>query len=122
MKIFRWQGIVVLLVLAFISSVFFIFFFDKLLKKTLENTLSAALKRPVEIENVKTNLISLKLNIKGLQIADNKDRYKNLLEIKNINFNISSQRLAFKKYDIEAKYKERKTMAYQRKEKRGKIF
>ena len=101
MKIFRWQGIIALLVLIALISIFFIFFFDSLLKKTLEKTLSSTLKRPVEIENVKTDVLSLKFNINGLQIADKKDRYKNLLEIKSINFNLSSQKLAFKKYDIE---------------------
>ncbi len=100
MKIFRWQGIIVLLVLIALISIFFIFFFDTFLKKTLEKTLSSTLKRPVEIEKVETDLLSLKFNI-NVQIADNKDRYKNLLEIRSINFNLSSQKLAFKKYDVE---------------------
>ncbi|NPA51841.1 MAG: TIGR03545 family protein [Aquificae bacterium] len=101
MKIFRWQGIIILLVLIALVSVFFIFFFDTLVKKTLEKTLSTALRRPVEIQSFKSNILSLKFTIQNIQVADKKNPYKNLVQIKKVAFDLSSEKLAFKKYHIE---------------------
>ncbi len=101
MKIFRWQGIVVLLILSILIGVFFIFFFDGLMKLILEKTFSTALQRPVEIQKFQSNLISLNFQIDKIQIGDKKDPFKNIAEIGKIKFNLDAGKLAFKKYDVE---------------------
>ena len=101
MKIIRWQGVIVLLFLVAFVFVFFIFFFDNLTKKILEKSLSLSLQRPVEIKDFDSNLLSLRFSLEGIQVADNKDPYKNVIEIKKVVFNLSSKELAFKKFFVE---------------------
>ncbi len=101
MKIFRWQGLVFVISIAGLISIFFLFFFDKILKSIFENSLERVLKKPVEIESVKTRLSSLEFSVKNIKVADKKNPYINLVQIERINFNLSSKKLAFKKYEIE---------------------
>ncbi len=102
MKIFRWQGVLVVLILTVLITVFFLFFFDSLVKKILQKTLSTALNRPVEIENLNSNLLALRFEIDNIQVADSDDPYKNLLQIQKLIFDLSSEKIAFKKYHVES--------------------
>ncbi len=101
MKIFRWQGVVVLVVLAVLIGGFFIFFFDSLMKVILEKSLGAALQRPVEIQKFQSKISSLQFGIYNIQIADKKDPFKNIAQIDKLEFNLDGKKLAFKKYNIE---------------------
>ena len=102
MKIFRLWGLILFLVLLAVFFAFFKFFFDGLVKVAIEKGGSAALQRPVEIKDFKSNLLSFEFNIDKLQIADNDDPMKNVVSIDKIQFNMNQQKLlAWKKYHIE---------------------
>jgi len=77
------------------GSIFLVFslFFDPLLKKITEFSLSKVFHKPVKIEKLKTSFFNAKIDIKNLQIGK--------VKTDDINLKLSWYYLVWKKFDIE---------------------
>jgi uncharacterized protein (TIGR03545 family)/uncharacterized protein (TIGR03546 family) len=77
------------------GSIFLVFslFFDPLLKKITEFSLSKIFHKPVKIEKLKTSFFNAKIDIKNLQIGK--------IKTDDINLKLSWDYLVWKKFDIE---------------------
>ncbi len=95
-KLFRIWGTGLILSIIFIISLFFILFFDSILKSTIEYTLSKATKSNITINQVKSDFKDGKIIFNSIQIInDNK-----MNTIDTIDLHLDTAHLLNKKLDI----------------------
>lgn len=97
----RWKGIITFVVLNILLSVFGLLFADSLIKGAIETIGSRLNKAKVEIDNLDFSLLNLSLDIKGLQVADPDNEWRNQFEVKDIRFKLNLKPLLEKKVVIE---------------------
>ena len=95
-KIFRISGIILLVTLFGGVSLIIIFFFDPILKKVIENSLSSLFNKPVKIENMNTSFLNARIDIDNL--------YIDTINTEKIQLKLSWDYLIWKKFDIEHLY------------------
>ncbi|MFH1783885.1 MAG: TIGR03545 family protein [bacterium] len=101
MKLIRWKAVIPILVLTIIFVVFGIFLRDRILKGIVISTGESIFEAKVEMESFKTSLKDSSIEIKGLQIADKSDVWKNLVHIDRLAFDIRLLPLFSKKVAID---------------------
>ncbi|MCL2334482.1 MAG: TIGR03545 family protein [Endomicrobia bacterium] len=101
MKIFRWSFVVPALVIIAVVWLFFVFFFDAILKSALISAGETVFGAKVEIASVKTGFTRLSVDIRNIKIGDKDNEFKNLLDIDDINFGVRFIPLLSKKVIID---------------------
>jgi len=95
-KIFRISGIIFLATLFGGVSLIFILFFDPILKKVIEISLSKLFNKPVKIETINTSFLDAKIDINNLYIDS--------IKTERIQTKLSWDYLIWKKFDIKYLY------------------
>ena len=95
-KIFRISGVIVLFSLFGGISLVVLLFFDSILKKVIESSLSNLFNKPVNIEVINTSFLDAKIDISNL--------YIDTIKTKKIQAKLSWDYLIWKKIDIEYLY------------------
>ena len=91
-KIFRVIGIIVLFTLFGGVTLVVMLFFDSILKKAIESSLSSLLNKPVKIENINTSFLDAKINVSNL--------YIDTIKTEKIQAKLSWNYLVWKKFDV----------------------
>ncbi|MFC1524843.1 TIGR03545 family protein [Planctomycetota bacterium] len=97
----RWKGIITFGSLSIILSILSYFFSADMVKSGIQTAGSLIVGAKVEVEQVELSLWNLSLNIRGLQVADPDDEWRNLFETQDIKFQIDLEPLLEKKIAIE---------------------
>ncbi|MDW8055940.1 MAG: TIGR03545 family protein [Elusimicrobiota bacterium] len=101
MKYIRWKALIPLLIFSLLLTIFFLFFLDTFLKKSIISAGESIFGAKVEISYLNIKLKHSSIEIKGLQIADKSDPWKNLFEIDRIKFDFRFIPILSKKFIIE---------------------
>ena len=101
MKIIRWSFLVTAIVIVALVVIFNIFFFDKILKKTIISVGQTIVGAKVEIDYLKTSFKNCSVAINGFRAADKNDYFKNLVDIEKIRFDVRFTPLLRKKVVID---------------------
>ena len=80
-RIFRWQGIIPLVVVSVLVALGWTLLSDRIARATLSEAGTKALGSQLDIAKLNIRTFSTSLEIKGLALADPFDRNKNLFEI-----------------------------------------
>ncbi|NLB35183.1 MAG: TIGR03545 family protein [Elusimicrobia bacterium] len=97
----RLKGFIPFIIISSLVVVFFGFFAEGIMKRTLERTGSGIWGAKVEIENLELGLSPLRARIYGLQIANKNQEFQNALEVGEMGFSILFAPLLEKKFVIE---------------------
>jgi uncharacterized protein (TIGR03545 family)/uncharacterized protein (TIGR03546 family) len=98
---FRWWGLGVFGGLATAIALLFILLFDPLARLALEKSLAYSLQTQVDIKDFDSNFSDLRVKISGIEIADKDKLTHNLVQIKDIEFDLGFAALMEKKAMIE---------------------
>ncbi len=101
MKYIRLKAIIPLFIIAALAVVFGIILRDRILKKVIISTGQSIFEAKVEMDSFKTSLKNSSVEIKGLQIADKDNLFKNLVHIDSITFDMRFLPLLSKKVAID---------------------
>ena len=88
MKIFRRAFIVPTAVIIALICVFFIFYLDIYLKKTVISAGELIFGAKVEVGSLQTKFKGLSVNIRDIKIGDKDNEFKNLADIDHVNFGV----------------------------------
>ena len=97
MKFIRWKAVIPTVIILTIAVIFTVFFADGIIKKVTINIGESVFGAKVEISSLKTKLKNMSVEIKGLQIANKEDVWKNILVIDRIGFSMETIPLLSKK-------------------------
>ena len=97
MKFIRWKAVLPTVIILTIAVVFTVFFADGIIKKITIDIGESVFGAKVEISSLKTKLKNMSVEIKGLQIANKEDVWKNILVIDRIGFSMETIPLLSKK-------------------------
>ena len=95
-KIFRISGVILLVTLFGGVSLIIMLFFDPILKKVIETSLSKLFNKPVKIETINTSFLDAKIDINNV--------YIDKIKTEKIQTKLSWDYLIWKKLDIEYLY------------------
>jgi uncharacterized protein (TIGR03545 family) len=98
---FRWKGIIVLIVIVIIFIVLGLLLTDRWLEGQLENFGSSIVGAKVEIDNLDVSLTNLKVGWTRLQVTHPQHTMKNMIETANCEFDMEFWPLLRKKIIIE---------------------
>ncbi len=98
---FRKSSLIIIFVVLTIFIIFGIIFRDAILKRAFVSTGEMITGAKVEVSSFKTSLIDSSLEIRGLQVANKKDVWKNLVAIDLLKFDMRFLPLLTKKVAIE---------------------
>jgi len=99
--LFRWWGLGVFGGLVAFIAVVFIFLFDPLARIALEKSLSYSLQTEVNIRNFNSSFSELRIELNGIEVADKDKLSHNLVQVKNLRFDLGFSALVEKKAMIE---------------------
>ncbi|MFN3966148.1 MAG: hypothetical protein ACK4JE_00400, partial [Endomicrobiia bacterium] len=100
-KLIRWKAVIPLLVFIAGTTIFCVFFLDTIIKNTFISIGESIFSAKVEIAKLKTKFKNMSIEIKGIQVADKSDPWKNLFEIDSVKFGIQPIPLLSKKVIID---------------------
>jgi uncharacterized protein (TIGR03545 family)/uncharacterized protein (TIGR03546 family) len=98
---FRWWGLGVFAILSSAIAVVVVVIFDPLAKNALEKTLSYTLQTQVDIKDLNTNFSDLRVKISVIEVADKEKLTHNLVQIKDVEFDLGFTALLEKKAMID---------------------
>jgi uncharacterized protein (TIGR03545 family) len=101
MKMIRWSGLIVFVVIVALITVFSLFFLDGIIKGIIEDQASLAVGAKVEIGGLKFKLFKLSIDMQNLQVANPEEPMRNAIEIGSMAFNLGAAPLLKKKIMIE---------------------
>ena len=101
MKIFRWQGLVVFILLAATLWGFSFFILDGLIKEAIEDEGSEAAETEIGVASLSTSLLSQSLNINKLQVANPDDLSQNAFQADVIKVNLNAEKALQRKIVID---------------------
>jgi len=99
-KTFRLVGMLVLVFIIAVLSLFKVFIFDSILKTSIEKSVGKSSDKLVNIERLNTSIFSSSIELESILISDLKDTSDNI-EIENIVFDIQLSQLIFKRLIVE---------------------
>ena len=99
-KSIRTAGLVVIIFIVGLVSVFNIFLLDNLIKNNLENAINKSSNKIVKIGDLSTSLLSSSVTMKSLHISDKKKKDENI-NIENITLDISLGQAIFERIIID---------------------
>ncbi|MCK5579427.1 MAG: hypothetical protein KAI63_07895, partial [Planctomycetes bacterium] len=97
----RIKGIIGFIVVNVLLSVFGFFCAEGMTKSVIESLGSSVVGAKVELADVKISFTKLSLKLEGLQVTDPDDYMKNLVEVREIRFQLGLTQLLEKKISIE---------------------
>ncbi|MCD6259596.1 MAG: TIGR03545 family protein [Helicobacteraceae bacterium] len=100
-SLFRWWGVGVFGALLAGIALVFILLFDPLARLALEKSLAYSLQTQVDIKDLDSSFSDLRIKISGIEIADKKNLSHNLVQIGDMEFDLSFSALLEKKAMIE---------------------
>jgi hypothetical protein len=80
-RIFRWQGIIPILLVAALGAIGWRLFADRLIRATVIEAGSKALGAQLDIEGFNLKIVSTTLEMRGVALADPFNNRRNLFEI-----------------------------------------
>ncbi len=101
MKIFRWQGLVVFIILTAGVFVFSYFYMDPIIKSNVEEKGSEFIKSQIEMDSLTTSITDQAINIKGLTVANPDNLMQNMVEVSAFRFNVDIGQLVYRKMIID---------------------
>jgi uncharacterized protein (TIGR03545 family) len=101
MKMIRWSGLVVFIVIVGLITVFSLFFLDGIIKGIIEDRASLAVGAKVEIGDLRFKIFGLSVDIQNLQVANPEEPMRNSVEIGSLAFDLGAAPLLKKKIVIE---------------------
>lgn len=85
----RLEAIIPFLIVVLLSSLYYTFFFDNHLKKSIELIGSYTYGAEINIDNISTSIRSAKLEIENIQVTDTDQLNQNLLQIEQVRLALS---------------------------------
>ena len=101
MKMIRWSGLVVFIVIVGLITIFSLFFLDGIIKGIVEDRASLAVGAKVEIGDLRSKIFGLSVDIQNLQVANPEEPMRNSVEIGSLAFDLGAAPLLKKKIVIE---------------------
>jgi len=101
MKMIRWSGLIVFIVIVGLITIFSLFFLDGIIKGIIEGRASLAVGAKVEIGDLKSKIFGLRVDIQNLQVANPEEPMRNSVEIGSLAFDLAAAPLLKKKIVIE---------------------
>jgi len=101
MKMIRWSGLVVFIVIVGLITIFSLFFLDGIIKGIVEDQASLAVGAKVEIGDLRSKIFGLSVDIQNLQVANPEEPMRNSVEIGSLAFDLGAAPLLKKKIVIE---------------------
>ena len=101
MKMIRWSGLIVFIVIVGLITIFNLFFLDGILKGIIENRASLAVGAKLEIGDLRFKIFGLNVDIQKLQVANPEEPMRNSVEIGSLAFDLGAAPLLKKKIVIE---------------------
>lgn len=101
MKMIRWSGLIVFIVIVGLITIFSLFFLDGILKEIIEDQASLAVGAKVEIGDLRFKIFGLSIDIQKLQVANPEEPMRNSIEIGSLAFDLRAVPLLKKKIVIE---------------------
>lgn len=99
-KTFRILGMIILLVIIGLVSLFMLLFLDNIIKSNLETAINKSSNKIVKIGSLSTSFFNSSVVLENLNIQDKKDN-KNNINIKNVTIDIDLGQLVFEKVIID---------------------
>ena len=100
-KVFRWQGILVFLVLCALAAGLWLLFVDRYAERTIERTGTAVVGAKVELDQADVSLSPLGLTLLGLKVANPGAPMTNAVDIGRIAFHMDGPNALRRKVIIE---------------------
>jgi len=101
MKMIRWSGLVVFIIIVGLITIFSLFFLDGIIKGIVEDRASLAVGAKVEIGDLRSKIFGLSVDIQNLQVANPEEPMRNSVEIGSLAFDLGAAPLLKKKIVIE---------------------
>lgn len=101
MKMIRWWGLITFIVIVGIIAIFNIFFLDKIIERTVERQASLALGARVDIGDIALKFFGLSVSIHDIKVTNPDEPLRNIIETKEITFDLAAGPLLRKKVVIE---------------------
>jgi uncharacterized protein (TIGR03545 family) len=101
MKIFRWQGLLVFIVLGAGVFVFCSFFLDSIIKSNVEGKGSEVIKSQIEMDSLATSIAKQAIDIKRLTVANPDNLMQNLVEVSAFRLNVDAGQAVYKKLIVD---------------------
>lgn len=100
-SVFRWWGLGVFGGFFALITFVLVFVFDPLTRIALEKSLSYSLQTDVKIDDFSSSFSDLSVKISGIEVADKKQLSHNLVQVKEVKFDLGFSALVEKKTMIE---------------------
>lgn len=97
----RWKAFIPVSIIVIAVCVIYVFFIDTIVKNIIIKTGQGIFDAKVEINDVEVSLKNSSLKIKGLQIANEDDPWRNLVEVQEITMDIQTLPVLSKKFIID---------------------
>ncbi len=101
MKMIRWSGLIVFIVIVGLITIFTLFFLDGIIKGMIEDRASLAVGAKVEIGDLRFKIFGLSVDIQNLQVANPEEPMRNSVEVGSLGFDLGAAPLLKKKIVIE---------------------
>lgn len=101
MKMIRWWGLIAFIVIAGLVVIFNIFFLDKIIERTVERQASLAVGARVDIGDLAFKIFGLSVSIHDIKVTNPNEPMRNVIETKDITFDLAAGPLLRKKVVIE---------------------
>jgi uncharacterized protein (TIGR03545 family) len=101
MKMIRWSGLIVFIVIVGLITIFSLFFLDGIIKGIIEDRASLAVGARVEIDDLRFKIFGLRVDMQNLQVANPEEPMRNSVEIGSLAFDLGAAPLLKKKIVIE---------------------
>jgi uncharacterized protein (TIGR03545 family) len=101
MKMIRWAGLLVFVVIVGLIAVFSFFFLDGIIKGIIEDQASLAVGAKVEIGDLRFKLLGLSIEMQTVQVANPDQPMRNMVEVGAVAFDLAAAPLLKKKVVIE---------------------
>ncbi|MDC0932591.1 TIGR03546 family protein [Arcobacteraceae bacterium] len=99
-KTIRLAGVVVIIALVGLVSIFNIVFLDNIIKNNIETVVNESSNKNIKIGGLSTSFFNSSINIQNLEISDKKKKDENI-NVKNITLDISLGQLIFERAIID---------------------
>ena len=101
MKMIRWSGLVVFIIIVGLITIFSLFFLDGIIKGIVEDRASLVVGARVEIGDLRSKIFGLSVDIQNLQVTNPEEPMRNSVEIGSLAFDLGAAPLLKKKIVIE---------------------
>ncbi len=99
--LFRWKAIVPMLVFAVLLVIFWLFYVDRVIRKTIEFVGTEIVGAKVELASARLRLVQADLVLRGLQVTDPNQPMRNLVEVPELVADLNGRALLSKKAVVE---------------------